>query len=133
MHDVLAVVRGFRPLHVLRDCRVAKQLWDEAGATNLVPNFYNMELCTWLKSNSTCSKNPGIDTLPWKILFTVGIWNLRLMRNKAVFKELAPGHNILQATRHMAAEYYFCAGKVKTIQPRQEAAYQWEKPDINWF
>lgn len=37
------------------------------------------------------------------------------------------------AVKNMNIEYVYCAGKVKSLRPREEAAYCWVKPEINWY
>ena len=60
-------------LHVLRVCKYARKLREEVGVANYTPNFFNLDLCGWLRVNSNCDRSWGTEKLPWKVLFSFAI------------------------------------------------------------
>ena len=92
-------------LHVLCDGCIVRKLWEEARATSYVLNFFNLDLCGWLKVICTSKEVSKIELRPWRIFFTFAIWSLWLNRNNSVFKEKTPSQNTLQTATHMAIEF----------------------------
>ena len=68
-------------LHVLCDGCIVRKLWEEAGATSYVLNFFNLDLCGWLKVICTSKEVSKMELRPWRIFFTFAIWSLWLNRN----------------------------------------------------
>ena len=83
--------------------------------------------------SSDLDRSWATEKLPWKVLFSFAIWNLWITRNKSVFKGSAPKEKLLVAMKNITTEYVYSAGKVKSPRPREEAAYCWVKPEINWY
>ena len=51
-------------VHVLRDCEIAKKFWLDTGNMRCSSNFFNFDLCSWLKKNLRRSKDLVEPTLP---------------------------------------------------------------------
>ena len=70
-------------IHVLRDCEIAKKLWLDTGNMSCSSNFFNSDLCSWLKKNLIRCKDLVESTLPWEVFFAFGIWGLWMQKNKS--------------------------------------------------
>ena len=51
-------------LHVLCDGCIVRKLWEEARATSYVLNFFNLDLCGWLKVICTSKEVSKIELRP---------------------------------------------------------------------
>ena len=60
-------------IHVLRDCEIAKKFWLDTGNMRCSSNFFNSDLCSWLKRNLIRCKDLVESTLPWEVFFAFGI------------------------------------------------------------
>ena len=70
-------------IHVLRDCEIAKKFWLDTGNMRCSSNFFNSDLCSWLKKNLIRCKDLVESTLPWEVFFAFGIWGLWMQKNKS--------------------------------------------------
>ena len=119
-------------IHVLRDCPFAKCFWENIQAASLIPNFYNMDLCSWLKVNCECGivwVEPG----PWKTFFPFTVWRLRLHRKKIVFKSSHPNHDLLKEVQATTFEFFFCVARSIIGKRKHSINVRWSKPDPGWY
>ncbi|KAJ1415138.1 Ribonuclease H domain [Sesbania bispinosa] len=72
------------PLHVLRDCLNAKNVWSSLGGTNLPPNFYSVDITDWFKMNLIGGTGGN-----WSLIFGLSVWQLWRCRNERVFDNKA--------------------------------------------
>ncbi|XP_010520746.1 PREDICTED: uncharacterized protein LOC104799794 [Tarenaya hassleriana] len=56
-------------LHVLRDCSVAKVLWNDLGVKMIQSGFFQVGILDWFESNLRCTY--VLSSLPWTIIFGV--------------------------------------------------------------
>ena len=66
--------------HLVRGCEVAKDFWQE-NAFNLpycMKNTFNLPIGKWLESNCQSEASSLFMSIPWKILFPMGVWHLWL-------------------------------------------------------
>ncbi|PKI62133.1 hypothetical protein CRG98_017506, partial [Punica granatum] len=73
-------------LHVLRDCRFVRFIWERLLGNSVRLQFFSLPLREWLLS-SLCNR-PGLQgSLDWPSLFGVGCWFLWNWPNKEIFQE----------------------------------------------
>ena len=62
-------------IHMLRDCSLARQVWDSLIPLAALGSFYVSNLVNWLCSNcnSHASSHLGI---PWNVIFPFGVWSI---------------------------------------------------------
>ena len=71
------------PMHVLRDCAFAKNIWLSYGQSSLVPDFFTLPLQHWCKANLFISCLSSY--IPWSTIFAFTIWAIWLGRNSFIF------------------------------------------------
>ena len=72
-------------LHVLRDCEIARGVWQKLVPGSEWQRFNGVDRITWLRDNLT-KKMGGYDDWEWPILFAVTTSLLWFHRNKFVFE-----------------------------------------------
>ena len=102
-------------LHVLRDCEIAKKFWLDTGNMRCSSNFFNSDLCSWLKKNLRRCNDLVESTLPWEVFFAFGIWGLWMQKNKRVFNQVIPNSRLSKEVKSMALNYFYYAGHVKPM------------------
>lgn len=71
-------------LHILRDCKYAKEIWKSLLEPNMFADFFKDELQTWIKKNLTAALNDGVE-IGWDRRFLATIWWLWRWRNDYIF------------------------------------------------
>lgn len=71
-------------LHILRDCKYAKEIWKSLLEPNMFADFFKDELQTWIKKNLTAALNDGVE-IGWDRHFLATIWWLWRWRNDYIF------------------------------------------------
>lgn len=78
-------------LHVLRDCFLAKHVWDEMVPLNCRNLFYSMLEGDWLVSNILYAKEFSLgNDLNWTTFSVLACWWLWRWRNGFVFQDKIP-------------------------------------------
>lgn len=107
-------------VHLLRDCNVATNCWQNLGIGVLSPEFYSLNLPIWLEYNCKSVKTSNHLQIPWSTIFAFGIWTIWNHRNSVVFKNKPINHSIHNEIIHRAAEYSFIAQNSSNCKPRIE-------------
>ena len=68
-------------LHMLRTMPQQKTFWQRPNIDICNDNFFNVDLCSWLKNNLENSLSMMRNQLPWMYFFAFGIWKIWLFRN----------------------------------------------------
>ena len=63
---------GSQILHVLRDCRFAKSIWEKLRIHCHVQDFYSGGLCDWLAKNAKLTSYK-VELVLWNILFSFAV------------------------------------------------------------
>ena len=71
------------PIHALRDCHFAHQIWSSFPEHLLIADFFILELPDWCKINSKLTF--PLSYTPWYILFTFTLWVIWLGQNSLIF------------------------------------------------
>lgn len=72
------------PMHVLRDCVFAKNIWLLYGQSSLLPNFFTLPFQSWCKVNLSISCLSSY--IPWSTVFAFTIWVIWLGRNSFIVR-----------------------------------------------
>ncbi|KAL4353155.1 hypothetical protein GQ457_06G030220 [Hibiscus cannabinus] len=73
-------------LHTLRDCSFFRQIWKNVVPQSLLSSFFSASVKDWLRQN-LCSNILLCNSLPWKFVFALILWQSWKNRNDAVFAE----------------------------------------------
>lgn len=94
------------PIHILRDCTFARNIWSPFSSHWLISDFFRLELHNWCKHNSKVILPSSY--IPCNIIFAFTIWVIWLGWNSLVFIGRFIPHDILQknAISH-ATEFFF--------------------------
>ncbi|KAJ1396391.1 Reverse transcriptase zinc-binding domain [Sesbania bispinosa] len=71
-------------IHVLRDCKPARDLWNALGIDQIDSNFFNYNLLDWVHRN-IANTSASFRSIPWPTVFTTGLSSLWHCRNNFVF------------------------------------------------
>ena len=119
-------------VHLLRDCHVAANCWQNLGIGVCTPEFYSMSLPIWLENNCKSIKTSNHLQIPWSTIFAFGIWTIWNHRNSVVFKNKPINHSIHKEIIHKAVEYSFIAQNFSNCKLRIERSIRWERPNRGW-
>ncbi|KAJ1427111.1 Reverse transcriptase zinc-binding domain [Sesbania bispinosa] len=72
------------PIHALRECQFAKDVWSNLDVVKFNPAFFTMDLGQWIISNLE-KKTTWRDNLAWGSTFSIVIWLIWLDRNECLF------------------------------------------------
>ena len=122
-------------LHILRDCRFAREIWSKLIPAGERESFFTTSLYSWLRNNL---EKPACPT--WPILFTTVVWWLWKWRNICCFKDpdfkpVNPLIVIHKKTKEITAafnkENLFSANP--TGGSITKSLIQWIPPPEGWF
>jgi len=122
-------------LHILRDCRLAQEIWSNLIPIDLRDNFYTSPLQAWLRRNLT-TETPSI----WPTMFTSTTWWLWKWRNRRCFddsnfKPSNPSSFIRKRTEEIAQafnkEHSFM--RHHTSRSTTVSHIQWTPPPERWY
>ncbi|CAN1144666.1 Putative ribonuclease H protein At1g65750 [Linum perenne] len=71
-------IKELHTLHVIRDCKVAREVWSTLLPSGLDRNFFTDDLQSWLQH--------GLQHDEWGLSFSITIWILWKARNEATFE-----------------------------------------------
>ncbi|KAK9042856.1 hypothetical protein V6N11_071211 [Hibiscus sabdariffa] len=75
-------------LHVLRDCKFARDVWLYFSPSLYSPTFFTESLQAWLLSNINCHDPVSDYSIPWSTIFVSILWQLWKARNEHVFNSI---------------------------------------------
>ncbi|KAK8526975.1 hypothetical protein V6N12_054207 [Hibiscus sabdariffa] len=75
-------------LHVLRDCKFAREVWLYFSPVVYSPTFFTENLQAWLISNIHCHALVSKYSIPWYTFFISILWQLWKARNEHVFNSV---------------------------------------------
>ncbi|KAK8559266.1 hypothetical protein V6N12_042546 [Hibiscus sabdariffa] len=75
-------------LHVLRDCKFAREVWLYFSPVVYSPTFFTMNLQAWLMSNIHCHDLISEYSIPWSTFFVSILWQLWKAKNEHVFNSV---------------------------------------------
>ncbi|KAL0006019.1 hypothetical protein SO802_013580 [Lithocarpus litseifolius] len=94
---------------------------------------FNLPLVNWLETNCTSGAVSEHLSLPWKIIFPMGLWHLWLARNNFLFKK-----GVIDTMIHIkcikeSAEFFSIGAKVRCNKMKKVIRVAWEKPPLGWM
>lgn len=96
-------------------------------------NLGHLDLPEWLKQNCQCSSQLQANDLPWSIQFLFAVWSLWRHKNSVVFDNTPLNANLHKSCIQLAAEYFYCVGKLLRSKQYSAIPVRWHKPDEGWF
>jgi len=114
--------------HVLRDCPISMQTWNEIGVPYCTNTFFSQSLHTWLAENCTVERGNARCLVPWKVLFPFAVWLIWYNRNQVVFSRKNANPNLAKDIIQRAREFFFCAYFPKVAATRIVKQIRWERP-----
>ena len=86
----------------------------------------------WMHSNSTSKATVSQYGLPWKVIFSMGVWHLWLHRNIFTFRK-----RIIDEIFHIqclkkATEFFAIAMEERNKPDKQHQVGSWQKPPLGW-
>ncbi|KAK9005282.1 hypothetical protein V6N11_042725 [Hibiscus sabdariffa] len=121
--------------HVLRDCCVTRQLWQQLLPPALAQHFFSMNLQAWLSCNLMSTFLHPVWNLSWNLLSASLIWQFWKRRNDIIFGNMAQTDEaLIRRSLAWADRYYACAraGKKLLSSPRATSPV-WIPPNPGWF
>ena len=116
---------------MLRDCPLARQVWDSHIPPSILNSFYGSSLVNWLctNCNSNACSHLGIF---WNIIFFFGVWSIWLHRNKVVFKGNNPPKLNSYEVITKAAEFSFLGMNGRKARVKTIIQVGWTLPPVQW-
>ncbi|KAE8710998.1 hypothetical protein F3Y22_tig00110313pilonHSYRG00070 [Hibiscus syriacus] len=117
-------------LRILRDCRLARALWQRFTKYYNQTVFLTLSLLDWMLQNLECNSHCVESNGPWSLLFSSIIWEIRKTRNSFIFQGItATAAKILQI-RIMWSKLYSCTASTGLPPAFHEPKlFQWQPPD----
>ncbi|GKV53252.1 hypothetical protein SLEP1_g59787 [Rubroshorea leprosula] len=116
------------PLHLLRDCPFAVQVWNKVGLGG--QDFFQLPLAKWIESNSrklALVQNGG---MPTDILFLSTIWQLWKCRNNMIFRAAnLPAPKLCDFISSYALDTYQAMSSNIFVQTKVPIWISWHPPD----
>ena len=118
--------------HLVRSCEVAKDFWQEVKVSYCMKDTFNLPIGKWLESNSHSEASSLFISIPWKILFPMGVWHLWLHRNNHVFKSGKVERSWFKKCIKESAEFYAIGFNAKAERNKVLVPVGWSKPHKGW-
>ena len=118
--------------HLVRSCEVAKDFWQEVKVSYCMKDTFNLPICKWLESNSHSEASFLFISIPWKILFPMGVWHLWLHQNNHVFKSGKVERSWFKKCIKESAEFYAIGFNAKAERNKAVVPVGWSKPRKGW-
>ncbi|KAL9454363.1 hypothetical protein AB3S75_009869 [Citrus x aurantiifolia] len=121
-------------IHVLRDCVVAKRIWNHLVPGKFKQSFFSLDLRDWLCFNlGKAGINKVVDD--WTCLFGVAVWKIWFWRNQFIFNHNAPCcTQMATEIRSWVHDIHIaraCLNVVRTSKTIQEIG--WQAPSESFF
>ena len=112
---------------MLRDCPLARQVWDSLFPPIAIRMFYGINLVDWLHTN--CKSNVcSYLGITWNIIFPFGTWSIWLHKNKVLFKDNNPPKLNEAKVLAKATEFAFLGVNGKNIREKTTIQVRWIPP-----
>nr|POE76476.1 putative ribonuclease h protein [Quercus suber] len=85
-----------------------------------------------MHSNSTSKATVSQYGLPWKVIFSMGVWHLWLHRNIITFRKRIIDESFHIQCLKKAAEFFAIAMEGRNKSDKQHQAVSWHKPPLGW-
>ena len=119
--------------HVLKDCIVVQNFWKLLGITSKHHDFFLLDLEEWMKVNCSSKSTSRHHQLPWKIVFSFGIWQLWNQRNSFLFSFGTVTRNIQDLCIKKSTKLFAIVGDKPNKNPRTNIQVKWTKPPMGWL
>ncbi len=119
-------------IHMLRDCPDSITFWSSFRFPSLGIHFYSASLFDWIHSNCIASSTHD-HSIPWKTLFSFGIWSLWLRRNQFVFKPDSYLLDLVVNAISYASEFFYLIGSYSKGKNMISTPFKWISPPLDWF
>ena len=93
---------------------------------------FNLPIGKWFESNCRSEASSLFFSIPWKILFPMGVWHLWLHRNNYVFKSGKVEHSWFKKCIRESAEFYAIGFNAKAKRSKAVIPVGWSKPHEGW-
>ena len=70
--------------HLVRGCEMAEDFWQELKVPYCMKDTFNLPIGKWLEFNFWGEASSLFMSIPWKILFPMGVWQLWLHQNNCL-------------------------------------------------
>jgi len=119
-------------LHMLRDCHIARNLWNSLSLPFLATSFFGLQLNDWLWLNCYSTKTQATSNIHWGIIFAFGIWTLWIYRNDVVFRNERSRCSLKQEVLVKATKFAYIIINGKQTINHQRIRVSWLKPRLHW-
>lgn len=119
-------------LHMLRDCYIARNLWNSLSLPFLATSFFGLQLNDWLWLNCYSTKTQATSNIHWGIIFAFGIWTLWIYRNDVVFRNERSRCSLKQEVLVKATKFAYIVINGKQTINHQRIRVSWLKPPLHW-
>ena len=104
------------PIHVLRDCAFARNIWASFSTHLLIPDFFNLPFHHWCKQNMKVTIHSSY--IPGNTIFAFTIWAIWLGRSSLVFNgKLIPHQTLKDNSLSHATEFFFLSSVPSSSSP----------------
>ena len=119
--------------HVLRDCFVTQNFGKLLGIPSKHHDFFLLNLEEWMKVNCSSKSTSRHHQLPWKIVFSFGIWQLWNQRNSLLFSSGTVTRNIQDFCIKKSVEFFAIVANKPNKNLRTNIQVKWTKPPVGWL
>ena len=120
-------------IHLLRDCPIAKDLWNSLHPPMASDAFFGNNPMTWIRYNCRNTSPSSTLGINWNTLFSFGIWTLWLHRNNVIFRGKPLQNNLKAETISKAVEFAFLGLEDKHHTHQTTIRVKWNAPLVNWY
>ena len=120
-------------VHVLRDCLVARSLWNSLLPPMSASLFLGLHLNDWMRLNCCKMNNHATTGIRWGIIFSFGIWTLWLHRNGVLFRNERAQKNLEPEVLGKAVEFAYMRVNGNQACNRRNIQVRWLKPPLSWY
>lgn len=62
-------------LHIIKDCSIARRVWDKILPSPYKVDFFSMDLSSWIRANTLQEKFMVVGKdISWEVVFALGYW-----------------------------------------------------------
>ncbi|KAK8986478.1 hypothetical protein V6N11_010034 [Hibiscus sabdariffa] len=120
-------------LHILRDCKFAREVWLYFLPGVYSPIFFTESLQAWLLSNIHCHALASEYSIPWSTIFISILWQLWKARNEHVFNSIPQSPIDVWHKGIFWARCYMESFLPPLIRPPDSRSLQWLGPEPGWI
>ena len=119
--------------HALRDCNMARAIWNQLGIHVSNTSFFTQNLRDWLTANGKSVQKNSPTSPPWNVLFFFAVWEIWRQRNNFVFKHRSSNPSLAKGIVAIATEFSLCADRARNISSKRVRKIRWDKPERGWM